>query len=144
MWPNRLRALWPVVKPRGHSDKMHGQVAQSVEQGIENPRVGGSIPSLAILTFLSAMGCGDRCEVLCQQTAAAVADCRTGTSLSWADLGARGRADFVDRCRDEWDRTSNDLSSNDLREALDVCAETTREVTRLSCEELMALYAPIE
>ncbi len=24
-----------------------GQVAQSVEQGIENPRVGGSIPSLA-------------------------------------------------------------------------------------------------
>ena len=26
-----------------------GQVAQSVEQGIENPRVGGSIPSLATI-----------------------------------------------------------------------------------------------
>ena len=28
-------------------DKVAGQVAQSVEQGIENPCVGGSIPSLA-------------------------------------------------------------------------------------------------
>ncbi len=28
---------------------MQGEVAQSVEQGTENPRVGGSIPSLANL-----------------------------------------------------------------------------------------------
>ena len=27
------------------------QIAQSVEQGIENPRVGGSIPSLGTKTF---------------------------------------------------------------------------------------------
>ena len=32
---------------RGLSDQ--GQVAQSVEQGTENPRVGGSIPSLATI-----------------------------------------------------------------------------------------------
>ena len=31
--------------PANHS----GQVAQSVEQGTENPRVGGSIPSLATI-----------------------------------------------------------------------------------------------
>ena len=31
---------------RGHTI---GQVAQSVEQGTENPRVGGSIPSLATI-----------------------------------------------------------------------------------------------
>ncbi len=29
-----------------------GQVAQSVEQGTENPRVGGSIPSLATTTLI--------------------------------------------------------------------------------------------
>ncbi len=28
---------------------LDGQVAQSVEQGTENPRVGGSIPSLATI-----------------------------------------------------------------------------------------------
>ena len=31
--------------------KQHGQVAQSVEQGIENPRVGSSILSLATIFF---------------------------------------------------------------------------------------------
>ena len=32
----------------------HGQVAQLVEQGTENPRVGGSSPSLATMTSLEA------------------------------------------------------------------------------------------
>ena len=31
--------------------KERGQIAQLVEQGIENPRVGGSIPSLATMCF---------------------------------------------------------------------------------------------
>ena len=30
----------------------HGQVAQSVEQRTENPRVGGSIPSLATIFLI--------------------------------------------------------------------------------------------
>ena len=45
----RLRALThrqQTALIRGRDD---GQVAQSVEQGIENPRVGGSIPSLATI-----------------------------------------------------------------------------------------------
>ncbi len=32
------------------------QIAQSVEQGIENPRVGGSIPSLGTKFLLSSVG----------------------------------------------------------------------------------------
>jgi hypothetical protein len=32
--------------------KDHAQVAQSVEQGIENPRVGGSIPSLGTISSI--------------------------------------------------------------------------------------------
>jgi hypothetical protein len=96
-----------------------------------------------ILTLLNA-GCGDRCEVLCQQTAAKVADCRADSPLSWKDLGARNRSDFVNRCRDEWDRESNELSSSDLREALDVCVEGTRDVSRLTCEEVFALYGPLD
>ncbi|VXC95425.1 hypothetical protein PSEUDO8Z_60087 [Pseudomonas sp. 8Z] len=33
------------------------QVAQSVEQGIENPRVGGSIPSLGTINFKNLAQC---------------------------------------------------------------------------------------
>ncbi len=33
------------------NERPFGQVAQLVEQGIENPRVGGSIPSLATTEF---------------------------------------------------------------------------------------------
>ena len=38
------------------------EVAQSVEQGTENPRVGGSIPSLG--TFLQKKGISKRCLFL--------------------------------------------------------------------------------
>ena len=40
-----------------------GQVAQSVEQGTENPRVGGSIPSLTTETEKSTL-CGLFCFLL--------------------------------------------------------------------------------
>ena len=40
--PSRERKAPPLQKD-------HAQVAQSVEQGIENPRVGGSIPSLGTI-----------------------------------------------------------------------------------------------
>ena len=40
MWLDRNLGLKSNTRP-------YGQVAQSVEQWIENPRVGGSIPSLA-------------------------------------------------------------------------------------------------
>ncbi len=34
-----------------NSNSIEGQIAQSVEQRTENPRVGGSIPSLATTSF---------------------------------------------------------------------------------------------
>ena len=120
-----------------------GRVAQSVEQGIENPCVGGSIPSLAttliLIASLMSAACGDKCEVLCQQTGDALATCRPD-GLSWADVGARSRADFVSNCRGDWDRARLDLSSGQLSAALDVCAETTDALGDVTCEELIAIY----
>ena len=123
--------------------RKRGRVAQSVEQGIENPRVGGSIPSPATTLLLAIMmgvgGCGDRCEVLCQRTGDALASCRPD-GMSWADVGARSRTNFVSSCRADWDRARQELSSGELSAALDVCDDTTDEVDQLSCEELISIY----
>ena len=147
-----LTRLLMTVKPPGvrHTSRcvnthgVAGQVAQLVEQGIENPRVGGSIPSLATTTFpllLAAllMGCGDNCERLCTQLGNRIATCKPDT-LGWLDLGATSRADFVSSCRDDWERVSGQLTTSDLRVALDVCQESARDLDDLSCEEVSALY----
>ena len=49
--PSGASSFRPVQRQpaRGWPGSQQGQVAQSVEQGIENPRVGGSIPSLATI-----------------------------------------------------------------------------------------------
>ena len=47
--PNLTRNVWTgLIRATRYSAAfpVHAQIAQSVEQGIENPRVGGSIPSL--------------------------------------------------------------------------------------------------
>lgn len=96
---------------------------------------------LALFVALcGAAGCGDRCVVLCQQTARTIANCRSD-ALIWPDVGARNRQDFISECRADWDRASADLSSNDLRVALEVCDDVTRDLGELSCEEVTALYA---
>ena len=46
MWPAGPFSADPSGQP---GCKQQGRVAQSVEQGIENPRVGGSIPSSATI-----------------------------------------------------------------------------------------------
>lgn len=94
---------------------------------------------VAILSgLLWLAGCGDGCEQLCQRTAQRLAQCKPD-ALAWVDLGATGRRDFVETCRNEWDRTSADLSTNDLRIALELCDAT--DVEALSCDEIVALYA---
>ena len=41
---------------------LRGQVAQSVEQGTENPRVGGSIPSLTTYLFFLSFSLSPHCH----------------------------------------------------------------------------------
>jgi hypothetical protein len=120
-----------------------GRIAQLVEQGIENPRVGGSTPSLAttlVSIVLLLMGCGDRCDVLCQGVGTALAECKPSSAV-WPDYGARTQADFVNRCQADWDRERGKLTSAEASAALDVCGETSDLLDEISCDALVALYA---
>ena len=122
---------------------MLGQVAQLVEQGIENPRVGGSSPSLATLFLFVASGCGDQCQQLCQESANSLANCKSD-ALTWPDLGARNKGDFVSECRAAWELTSSELTQSDNQIALEACADAKRTLNRLTCDEVIALYGPAE
>ncbi len=93
----------------------------------------------ALLTSAWLAGCGDKCEVLCQNVGQQLADCKPD-SLSWVDLGARNRTDFVNQCRNQWERARLDLSATDLRLALQACRDTNQELGTLTCEETVALY----
>jgi len=90
---------------------------------------------------LLLLGCGDRCEVLCRDVSVKLDGC-LGSSLTWPDVGARNRADFVDRCRIDWDQVNGDLTSSDLAESLDICKTGSLELSKLSCDEMRAIYAP--
>ena len=157
-----LTAWGMTVKPRGVPGRFcgvagvqssSGQVAQLVEQGIENPRVGGSIPSLAtpsslrrpirtwmmVAAVLVVQGCGDNCEQLCGQLGTRIDTCKPET-LDWVELGARSRADYVGSCRDDWEAEASNLTASDLRVALDVCDDSSRVLTLMSCDEVSSLY----
>ena len=140
-----------------------GQIAQLVEQGIENPRVGSSILSLAttvprgLRTFWNGAlvfmvtactdpcGCAprrvlsDRCERVCCSLAQRIEACQSqAPGLSWADLGAADRGDFSDQCFRDWDRIRDNLTAPEVQSALEVCKASAAE--RLSCEQILALY----
>lgn len=133
-----------------------GQIAQLVEQGTENPRVGGSTPSLAILTGLLLSGCGppcniaavwtSRCDRLCCEVADSVEPCIDDV-FTWSDLGSSDRQDFVRQCFDQWSEARADLTSYELQQATLVCRDVRREISRIPadapdrCEEIRSLYA---
>ena len=131
-----------IIAARPRTQHPKGRVAQSVERGTENPCVGGSTPSPATFFLFVALasGCGDRCEVLCQEVAVELDGCR-GDSLSWADLGATSRLSFVSECETDWNQLESDLSSNALGVALDACKDASDQLESITCEELVALYA---
>ena len=126
-----------------------GQVAQLVEQGTENPRVGGSIPSLATIPrwgaagLLAALlaGCGtDSCAALCTSVASRIDACRAEWGASWEDFGANSRREMRVDCQDEWDATRADLEAREIPAADDQCDDAQAELDSLGCDELRALY----
>jgi hypothetical protein len=125
-----------------------GQIAQSVEQGIENPRVGGSIPSLAtfFLSGVIAVGCDpDPCDQLCRSATSQIGACMDDWSMEWEDLDASGRANFRRRCLNRWGEVRSSLESRELEDARDQCEETSFELAERSaegssCDLLRALY----
>jgi hypothetical protein len=136
-------------------DRRHGQVAQLVEQGTENPRVGGSSPSLAtflrraiamLLVFIWATGCKpDPCEQLCDRVANRLSECMQDWPIGWDDLDATSKANFRKRCNNRWDEVRSRLEPRELEDAREQCSETSQALTRLRaenevCDQLRAVY----
>jgi hypothetical protein len=138
--PNRWEAR--TLLSASKSSRSIGQVAQLVEQGTENPRVGGSIPSLATLLLPFALtGCGllrDNCDALCSDVAERIDACRG--DLPWSDFGASRRTNWISQCQKEWEATSGGLGARDLELALDICDEGRTTTEDLPCEDVIALY----
>jgi hypothetical protein len=135
----------------GARSERSGQVAQSVEQGIENPRVGGSIPSLATfgaVVALFAGGCKpDRCEALCTRTSNRLGECLQSYSASWEDLDADSKADFDTQCQNLWRQERAELEPRELEDALNQCDEAMDALFELNasgevCDQLRAIYFP--
>ncbi len=136
-----------------------GQVAQLVEQGIENPRVGGSIPSLAttrlavpslvrvvVLFSVVMTGCGtDSCERLCVEVGQRLDACLEDWPTDWGEVDAANRAAFRRTCQDEWSSVRADLEPRELDDGLDQCDDSSAALSRMArdrtaCDELRALY----
>ncbi len=126
-----------------------GQVAQLVEQGTENPRVGGSTPSLAtfLLCVVSALsGCSDDpCAQLCLDLVEQLDECRPEWGLTWEAFGAESRADWRTRCQNDWDTVRADLEAREVPAAEDQCLDASADLVALqdgdtTCDVLRALY----
>ena len=142
----------PIGNMRGKrhrsSTGANGQVAQVVEQRIENPRVGGSSPSLATIPLLVLLiaGCkDDPCEQLCQRTTNRLAECMEDWPVGWDDFDSTSRANFRVRCENRWDEVRSGLEPRELEDARDQCDETVSDLSALQksgedCDHLRALY----
>ena len=137
-----------------------GQVAQLVEQGTENPRVGGSTPSLATtrpprsavraLCLLSGLvllgGCQtDACDNLCQRLARRLGSCMEQWPVGFDELDADGRVGFQQECQRQWSQVRSNLEPREFDDALDQCDQGLESLERMrleesSCDELRALY----
>ena len=123
----------------------NGRVAQLVEQGIENPCVGGSNPPLATILLLLAMvapatACGDKCESLCDDIADKVDSCRS-PGLQWEDLGASSKSNFSKQCRSQWSQTLDDLEPHEADLAFDKCESALLNLESASCDQIVVMYS---
>ena len=121
-----------------------GRVAQLVEQGTENPRVGGSTPSPATTFCAVALvlaGCtSDTCYQLCATTAQAIEPCLTEWGAGWDDFDAGSRVAWGDTCRADWDEERLSLELRQVSVANDACTAASEDLGTMSCDELRALY----
>ena len=141
-------------KPTRGRCNSDGQIAPLVEQGTENPRGGGSIPSLATfslrilagaLALLSVACQNDACEQLCIELAQRLDGCIEQWPTDWGEFDARGRADFRRTCQQEWAEVRVDLEPRELDDGLDQCSDTSIALNRLrrdqeSCDQMRSLY----
>ncbi len=136
---------------RAPPKSLDGPVAQLVEQGTENPCVGGSSPPWAtilrtiVLAALCAPGvsaCGaDACETLCIRTSQRLSRCLDQWSATWEDLGADDQAGFREQCENDWARTRADLEPREVRLAVEACEEAVDLLIETQgCDELRVLY----
>jgi hypothetical protein len=151
-------------------NRHHGQVAQLVEQGTENPRVGGSIPSLAtsrasasagapvllasrsLLAATVALGTllagcqADSCDTLCVRTASSLSRCiQTWEPVDWEMLDAENQSSFQEACESRWSEVRSLLESRELEDALQQCDEALTAIDEMgedgtTCDQLRALY----
>ena len=91
------------------------------------------------IVLCALAGCGDHCEQLCNKIGDRLAECRD-PSLSWEDLGAKGKVDWKQQCKQSWGHTASGLGARDLDLALGVCQEASGDVSGESCDEIIALY----
>ncbi len=120
-----------------------GQVAQLVEQGTENPRVGGSIPSLATLLVCIVLltGCSpDPCDELCIDVADEISPCLPSWGVGWEELGAEGARAWRTECQAGWDAARADLEARELPAAEDQCTDAQAALGELDCATLRVLY----
>ena len=134
-----------------------------VEQGTENPRVGGSTPSLAtssasshklalarILAVVfccgSAVACQpDACERLCAEVAGRLDECLDQWPVGWEEFDVQGARAFQTGCEQQWAQVRSDLEPREFDDAGDQCSEGIDALQRMrvdasSCSELRAMY----
>ena len=122
-----------------------GRVAQLVEQGTENPCVGGSSPPSATLFFLGVLvtGCQtDKCIVLCSRMEEQVRTCIEEWPTEWEHLNASSAAEFQESCQNEWTARSTDMELRERQQAQDQCQETIKslEAREDPCNLLRTIY----
>ena len=134
-----------------------GQIAQSVEQGTENPRVGGSIPSLAtlpspwgvcltsLLLLANVVGCKpDSCETLCRTTANRLGTCLDAWDVDWGIVDANSKRSYRLACERQWSEERTSLEGREFDDALEQCDEAISGLNQTlqdgtTCDTLRAL-----
>ena len=95
-----------------------------------------------ILAALLLSCATDPCSQACARVARRLNRCmdNDGWSLTWQDLGATSQSDFRENCQDAWDLAQADLETRQSDAADEACEVVVQDVTRMSCDELRALY----